>query len=244
MTQLALLVLLAHSLFWTRASCWSRIRIRLVVSVVCAARGVGVEDEPEWQSVLVGFVIRHDPVPGPAIPGHDSSLLPSKAETPVQVLAHGYSMAENSGRQCSLRTSACLCAGAAGSDLWSGSSLGVGSASRLAAGAGLSQGKLLDAAAAAAGAAGLGDALNGGTGMFTEMLPAGCAPDAYKLFVGNVPKSFTEEELRPVSGSAGLADGVLCLLTFAATWVERATIRRLYRGIFPNTGMHARMIDP
>lgn len=181
----------------------------------------------------LGLVIKHVPVPWPAVPGHDSTAAAKQAKTPVQLLAHGSLVAENSGRQCNLRTSACLCVGAAGSDLWSGSSLGVGSGSRLAVGAGLSQGRLLDAAAAAAGAAGLGDAMTGGTGMFTELLPAGCAPDAYKLFVGNVPKSFTEEELRPVSGSAGFADDVLCLLTLAATWVECASTSRLHREASP-----------
>jgi hypothetical protein len=31
-----------------------------------------------------------------------------------------------------------------------------------------------------------------------DVLPRGCAPDAYKLFVGNVPKTCTERELRQV----------------------------------------------
>ena len=75
--------------------------------------------------------------------------------------------------------------------------MGGGSSSR-GGGASLSQGKLLDAASAAAVAAGMGDASSSSAGLYTELLPAGCAPDAYKLFVGNVPKTFTEEELRPV----------------------------------------------
>jgi hypothetical protein len=77
-----------------------------------------------------------------------------------------------------------------------GNPKGVGAASRMGSGASLSQGKLLDAAAAAAG---MGDSSSTSAGLYTELLPAGCAPDAYKLFVGNVPKAFTEEELRPVS---------------------------------------------
>jgi RNA recognition motif-containing protein len=35
------------------------------------------------------------------------------------------------------------------------------------------------------------------------MPPVGCAHDAYKLFVGNIPKTCTEEELRPVFESVG-----------------------------------------
>lgn len=88
------------------------------------------------------------------------------------------------------------CCSPACSYLWAGNPVGAASASRMGSGSSLSQGKLLDAAAAAAG---MGDTSSSSAGMFTELLPAGCAPDAYKLFVGNVPKSFTEEELRPVS---------------------------------------------
>lgn len=87
-----------------------------------------------------------------------------------------------------------------GSDLWMGNPLGMAAGSRGGAGASLSQGKLLDAAAAAAG---LGEASSSNTGLHTELLPAGCAPDAYKLFVGNVPKTFTEEDLRPVFEAVG-----------------------------------------
>lgn len=76
-----------------------------------------------------------------------------------------------------------------------GNPMGVAAAGRMGS-AGLSHGKLLDAAAAAAGMA---EPSNSSAGLYTELLPAGCAPDAYKLFVGNVPKTFTEEELRPVS---------------------------------------------
>lgn len=72
---------------------------------------------------------------------------------------------------------------------------------RMGAGAGLSQGKLLDAAAAA-GMASEGSSSSSAL-QYTELLPAGCAPDAYKLFVGNVPHAFTEEELRPVGGGRG-----------------------------------------
>eukprot|EP00879_Flechtneria_rotunda_P003486 GHRR01003715.1.p1 GENE.GHRR01003715.1~~GHRR01003715.1.p1 ORF type:complete len:499 (+),score=190.43 GHRR01003715.1:1683-3179(+) len=97
-----------------------------------------------------------------------------------------------------------------GSDAWLSSSRGssllsAGSAppGLLPLAAGLSQGKLLEVAAAAAGrAAGVG--AGGVTSLFTnEVPPAGCAPDAYKLFVGNVPKALTEEELRPVFESVG-----------------------------------------
>lgn len=78
--------------------------------------------------------------------------------------------------------------------------MGVAAGSRGGAGASLSQGKLLDAAAAAAG---LSEATSSSAVLHTELLPAGCAPDAYKLFVGNVPKAFTEEDLKPVSAAVG-----------------------------------------
>jgi hypothetical protein len=35
-----------------------------------------------------------------------------------------------------------------------------------------------------------------------DVLPRGCAPDAYKLFVGNIPKTCMERELRQVGGGA------------------------------------------
>lgn len=86
-----------------------------------------------------------------------------------------------------------------------GNPLGMsGAPMRMGAGTGLSQGKLLDAAAAAASMVGEGSSSSSAL-QYTELLPAGCAPDAYKLFVGNVPHAFTEEELRPVS-----AEGCLC----------------------------------
>lgn len=80
-----------------------------------------------------------------------------------------------------------------------GNPMGSAAASQGGAGASLSQGKLLDAAAAAAG---LSEASSSGAVLHTELLPAGCAPDVYKLFVGNVPKAFTEEDLKPVSAVA------------------------------------------
>jgi hypothetical protein len=100
--------------------------------------------------------------------------------------------------------------------MWSGSSsrsdTSGGAAAAAAAsrsGAGLSQGKLLEAAAAAAAKSGESSAAaasvavgaSSGGGLPAELPPVGCAPDAYKLFVGNIPKSYTEEELRPVSCS-------------------------------------------
>jgi hypothetical protein len=38
-----------------------------------------------------------------------------------------------------------------------------------------------------------------------DVLPRGCAPDAYKLFVGNIPKTCTERELRQVRQGPNLA---------------------------------------
>lgn len=91
-----------------------------------------------------------------------------------------------------------------------GNPMGMPSSSRMAAGASLSQTKLLEAAAAAAG---MGETSSSSINLFTELLPAGCAPDAYKLFVGNVPKSITEEELRPVGALlADSADAFPCCL--------------------------------
>lgn len=67
------------------------------------------------------------------------------------------------------------------------------------------------------------DTGGGSAGLYTELLPAGCAPDAYKLFVGNVPKAFTEEELRPVRCSSSSSttkqaskqpDGIWCWLAY------------------------------
>ncbi|KIY91316.1 CUG-BP- and ETR-3-like factor 3-B [Monoraphidium neglectum] len=39
--------------------------------------------------------------------------------------------------------------------------------------------------------------------MPTEVPPPGCAPDAYKLFIGNVPSCYTERDLRPLFESIG-----------------------------------------
>lgn len=35
-----------------------------------------------------------------------------------------------------------------------------------------------------------------------DVAPPGCAPDAYKLFVGNLPRAYTEHDLLPVSKHA------------------------------------------
>jgi hypothetical protein len=100
-----------------------------------------------------------------------------------------------------------------------GNSLGMsGVPMRMGAGAGSSQGKLLDSAAAAAGMAGAGSS-SSSTLPYTELLPAGCAADAYKLFVGNVPHAFTEEELRPVSGRGLVMLGAGAWLC-GGRWVE------------------------
>ncbi|WIA44420.1 hypothetical protein OEZ86_007184 [Tetradesmus obliquus] len=101
-------------------------------------------------------------------------------------------------------------------DMWSGSSSRAGTSGGAAAaasrsGASLSQGKLLEAAAAAAAAKSGSDSAHaaaaagssGGVGLPAELPPVGCAPDAYKLFIGNIPKSYTEEELRPVFQAVG-----------------------------------------
>lgn len=32
-----------------------------------------------------------------------------------------------------------------------------------------------------------------------DVPPPGCAPDAYKLFVGNIPRAYAEPDLLPVS---------------------------------------------
>ena len=89
----------------------------------------------------------------------------------------------------------------AGSDLWLGNPMATApAAARMTMGASMAQSKLLEAAAAAAGLCEPGSSSS--NNLYTELLPAGCAPDAYKLFVGNVPKSFTEEELRPVGAAA------------------------------------------
>lgn len=114
---------------------------------------------------------------------------------------------------------------AGGSGIWSSGAFGrAGSSSAAAAAAGtpgagssraagLSQSKLLDAAAAAAAGNPSGPytsdtsfahlatgASSSGAfaGTISEQPPVGCAPDAYKLFVGNIPKNYTEENLRPV----------------------------------------------
>jgi hypothetical protein len=60
--------------------------------------------------------------------------------------------------------------------------------------AGSSSTGLLGRGALAASHARMG---GGGGGM--DVPPAGCGPDAYKLFVGNIPKMFTEGDLLPVS---------------------------------------------
>lgn len=107
----------------------------------------------------------------------------------------------------------------------------VPSSSRSAAG--LSQGKLLDAAAAAAAAAkpystetssmAMSTGVTNTTsssfgGVVSEQPPVGCAPDAYKLFVGNIPKSLTEENLRPVSIV------VVCLVICASLLLSKQSL--------------------
>jgi hypothetical protein len=44
-----------------------------------------------------------------------------------------------------------------------------------------------------------------------DMPPLGCGQDAYKLFVGNVPKHLTEDDLLPIFSTVGGALG-------AAAW--------------------------
>ncbi|GBF95952.1 CUG-BP- and ETR-3-like factor [Raphidocelis subcapitata] len=51
--------------------------------------------------------------------------------------------------------------------------------------------------------AGQADALLPFTGVPAEVPPPGCAPDAYKLFIGNVPSCYTERDLRPLFESVG-----------------------------------------
>lgn len=61
-------------------------------------------------------------------------------------------------------------------------------------------------AAAAAMGAGGGGGERPGSGLGQEPVesrPAGCAPDAYKLFIGNVPKSISEQQLRPLFEGLG-----------------------------------------
>ena len=57
-------------------------------------------------------------------------------------------------------------------------------------------GAVVPAAAAAGASSSLQDSLG-------DLPPLGCAPDAYKLFVGNISKQFTEEDLIPVFESVG-----------------------------------------
>jgi hypothetical protein len=67
-----------------------------------------------------------------------------------------------------------------------GSLAGAGAA----AGAGIGGGHALQAA-------GLEMAAQAQLVLPAELPPPGCAPDAYKLFVGNVPKSYVEEVRAP-----------------------------------------------
>ena len=57
-------------------------------------------------------------------------------------------------------------------------------------------GSAVGAGAASPSAAGKAEAM-------VEAAPMGCAPDAYKLFVGNIPKHCTEAMLRPMFESVG-----------------------------------------
>lgn len=59
----------------------------------------------------------------------------------------------------------------------------------------LGQGGILEGGSSSSAAVGDGDP--------NENPPVGCNPDAIKLFIGNVPKSFTEEQLCPFFETAG-----------------------------------------
>jgi hypothetical protein len=60
------------------------------------------------------------------------------------------------------------------------------------------------AAASMGGGGGGGERPGSGAGQeAVECRPAGCAPDAYKLFIGNVPKSISEQQLRPLFEGLG-----------------------------------------
>ncbi len=57
-----------------------------------------------------------------------------------------------------------------------------------------------------------GDLLAAGGALLklAETPPPGCDPDAMKLFVGNIPKTCTEEQLLPLFQSVGKVGGVSC----------------------------------
>jgi hypothetical protein len=67
-----------------------------------------------------------------------------------------------------------------------------------------------------------------------DVLPRGCAPDAYKLFVGNIPKTCTERELRQVRQAPRTLQ---LYMQCAAEIVTRCTMWCLFCACL--TGLHA-----
>ncbi|MEW5319542.1 MAG: hypothetical protein WDW38_010687 [Sanguina aurantia] len=95
----------------------------------------------------------------------------------------------------------------------------------------------------------------GGDGDPNENPPVGCNPDAIKLFIGNVPKSFTEEQLCPFFETAGQVKELVIIRDKATqeskgsafVWyatraqAERAILEFNLRHVLPDaTGQHDR----
>jgi hypothetical protein len=65
-----------------------------------------------------------------------------------------------------------------------------------------------------------------------DVAPPGCAPDAYKLFVGNIPRAYSEPDLLPVSCAwratslFTLSGGSPALLW--ASLLRKASLQRLW----------------